>query len=244
MKKLIATALLCSAVSLCGCSSNQKTGSESGIDSNIIVVSDTSLAPTGDERIKYNASPEVSAPDGSISIEEAYKLLDSCGMEDLYLTESMSAYSKYYFNTVDYHGEKYYSFYPFITAEGKRLLVGTNVLVSCSGTVVLAKNWMGGYDTVTPASAQNDKPYTERYTDAAISPNEALAALAKNEKELGLKYDISEYVFEFDDRTADVNGKPCYRITPKLEYLDHIELLKPLYVSADKDAAIVKNDKG
>ena len=242
MKKLIATALLCAAVSLCGCSQKQDKPSESITDSNVIVVSDTSQTSLGNDRIKRSASPEVSAPDGSISIEQALRMLDSCGMEELYLSESMSTYKKYYFNTVDYLGEKYYSFYPYLEADGKMIYVGTNVLVSCNGTMVLAKNWMGGYEPVTQASAQNDKPYTERYPDAKISPNEALASLVKNEGKLGLEYSIPEYIFEFDDGTTDIDGKPCYRITPKLEYLDHIELLKPIYVSADKNAAIVKND--
>ena len=243
MKKMIVLALLCGTVFLCGCSAKQNTSSESSIDSNVIVVSDMSQEPLGDERIKRPASPEVSAPEGSISIDQACKLLDSCGMEDLYLSESMSTYKKYYFNTVDYLGEKYYSFYPYLEAGGKTVYVGTNVLVSCNGNVVLKKNWMSDYETVTQGAAQNDRPYTERYPDAKISPNEALAVLAENEKHLGLKFGISEYIFEFNDTTSEVNGKPCYRITPKLEYIDHIELLKPVYVSVGTEPAIEVNSK-
>ena len=76
MKKMIVLALLCGTVFLCGCSAKQNTSSESSIDSNVIVVSDMSQEPLGDERIKRPASPEVSAPEGSISIDQACKLLE------------------------------------------------------------------------------------------------------------------------------------------------------------------------
>ncbi len=245
MKKLITIALLCTAVSLCGCSSKQQKPSQNdGSDDNIIIVPDTSQAPMGNERIKRPASPEVSAPDGSISIEEAYKLLDGCRMEDMYLVESMSTYKKYYFNTVDYLGEKYYSFYPYLEVGGKRIFVGTNVLVSCNGSVVLAKNWVGSYDIVTQAASQNDKPYTEKYPDAKISPNEALTAFAEKESVLGLEYGIEEYIFESNDTTSDINGIPCYRIIPKIEYLDHIDILGNYYVSADSSKRIFQGVRG
>ncbi len=243
MKKLIVIFLAALTAAMCGCSQRNNTTSESS-DGDIIVVSDTSVKPLGDDRIKREHSPEVSAPSGSVSIEQACRLLDSCSMEQFYLSESMSKYKKYYFNTVDFNGEKYYSFYPYLEINGKKIYVGTNVIADCTGNFVLAKNWMGGYETVNTSTAINDRDYTERYPDAKISPNEALAVLTEKEKLLGLDSDISEYIFETDETLSEINGVPCYRITPKVEYLDHIELLSPYYVLADKSSSVMVGVKG
>lgn len=232
MKKAIFVTLLCCALALCGCAKKEKNNTAPD-DSNVIYVSDTSQKPLQNQLIERKASSEVSAPDGSISFEQACKMADTCGIEPFYIAQSMKDYKKYYFGTITYKGEQYYSIYPYLDINGKQIFLGTNVLVSCSGNAVLAQNWMGGYEAVDQNTADLDKDWNTRCPDASISPNEALKQLVEKESSLGLKHSISTYTFEVDPTLAEIDGLPCYVYTPKLEYTDHIELFSRFYVSAD-----------
>lgn len=236
-KKLLPVICLLACLSFCGCSNaksnNTSGGSSAGQDSNVIYINDVSQASMGNKTVQKPKDQPVSAPDGSITFEEACQRLDTCGKKDFYLPESMSAYRKYYFGTVDYQGELYYSIYPYYESNGKRLYAGTNCLVSLNGEVVRAQNWMGGYDLIDQNTAADDKDIKAMYPDAKITPNEALSVLAQKEKALGLERSIEDYVFETDERLIEVSGIPCYCFTPKLEYTDHIDLLKVYYVTSD-----------
>ena len=242
MKKEIIAALLCMSLALCGCTKNEKKPSQSQ-DDNIIIPSDTGPQSYGDDLINKNSRSDSSAPDGSISFEDACKKLDECPMSAFYLPQSMKDYKKYLFNIVNRSGEEYYSVYPYIEVSGKKIYVGTNALVNCKTGKVLTKNWMGGYEPVDTA-AEPDTDYTVRYPDAKISPNQALTLLAENKKRLDLEKDISEYVFEIDESIAEPNGTPCYKISPKLEYTDHIDILGSYYVSVEGKNNILVGKKG
>ena len=236
-KKLLAAVCVLACLSLVGCN-NGKTGSTSSgsspdQSSNTIYITDTSLPPMGDKVVEKPKETAVSAPEGSISFEQACAVLDTCGKQNFYLPESMNTYQKYYFATVDYQGEQYYSIYPYIEANGKRLYAGTNCLVSLNGEVVRAQNWMGSYDVIEQNTAEHDKDIQTMYPDAKMTPNQALTALAEKEKALGLSRPIGDYVFETDEKLIEVSGVPCYCFTPKLEYTDHIDLLKVYYVTSD-----------
>lgn len=241
MKKLLFITLLCCSLALCGCAKKDKDSKPATPDdSNVIYISDTSEKPLQYKLVEREESPEISAPDGSISFEQACSLLDSCGIENFYLCQSLKDYQKYYFGTIEYKNEMYYSIYPCLEIKGKKIFMGTNCLVSCSGSFVLAQNWMGGYEAVGQNTAALDKDWKTRCPDAKISPNEAAAALVEKEKLLGLEHDISVYTFETDPSLKDINGVPCYAFSPKLEYTDHIEILSTLYVSADGAGSVFK----
>ena len=109
---------------------------------------------------------------------------------------------------------------------------------------MLAQNWMGGYENIELNSADKDKDIQKMYPDAKITPNEALAVLAQKEMALGLKRPIEDYVFETDEKLIEANAIPCYCFTPKLEYTDHIDLLKVYYVTADGSNTIFASVTG
>lgn len=242
MKKILFITLLCCTLAVCGCAKKDSQNKPATPDdSNVIYISDTSEKPMKNKLVERGDSPEVSAPDGSISFEQACKLVDSCSIENFYLCQSLKDYQKYYFGTIEYKGEKYYSIYPCLEIKGKKIFMGTNCLVSCTGSFVLTQNWMGGYETVDQNTAVLDKDWKTRCPDAKVSPNEAITALVDKEKLLGLEHDISAYTFETDLNLKEINGIPCYAFTPKLEYTDHLELLGVLYVSADGTGCVYKS---
>lgn len=245
-KKLVMMSLLLS-LALCGCAKQDQSkpensgNSDSSVD---IIVPESSDVSMGDKLISRPESVEPSAPEGSIRLEEAEKMLDGYTMGSFYLTEPMSTYQKYYFGTVNYRGAAYYSFYPYLLIDGKRVLVGTNCLVSCNGKAVLAQNWMGGYDPAEKKTEGMDESYQKQYPDAKISPNEALAVLVKKSKVLSLEKDISDYVFELDESLKEAGSALCYCITPKLEYTDHITLVKSYFVTADGSNTVLVTEEG
>ncbi len=246
MKKKVLLLCLLTGLMLggCGTKNSQETSSATEDDSHIIYV-ETSAAPSHQNiLVEKPKNQTVSAPAESISFEQACALLDSCGKKDFYLPEGLKSYQKYYFGTVDYRGGTYYSIYPYLDVEGKRLYAGTNCLVSVDGTYVLAQNWMGGYERVEQKTAGTDKPVQEMYPEAKVSPNEALAVLAKKEKALGLEYSIEQYVFETDEKLVEAGGALCYCFTPKLEYTDHMDWLKVYYVTADGSETVLSSVTG
>ncbi len=240
MKKGIALLLLAALVSLCGCAANEKTessvyeGVEISADENgltYILRSDVSEMSQG-SRLEIKEKSDVSAPEDSISFQEACDLIDSCNMDMLYLPQKASDYEKLYFATVDEGGDPYYSIYNCIVVGNKKILVGTNCLVSCNGQNVYKKSWVGAFEEVTLHSSGADQTVKERYPDARITPNEALKVLAENEEGLRLEDDITQYVFEFDEKLVTAESIPCYKITPKIEYTNSVELKTAYYVSA------------
>ena len=243
VKKAVVAALLCVPLALCGCSS--KTNKDvTPDDSNVIYVSDTSVKPLQSDLVERSSVSDVKAPEGSISFEKACELIDTCGIEQFYVGQSLKDHKKANLGIIDYKGEKYYSIYPCVETNGKTILMGTHCLVSCNGSNVLTQNWMGGYETAQQGTAEMDKDWKIRCPDAVISPNDAISFLAAKEKGLGLEKGITEYVFEVDMTLTDINGLPCYTYTPKLEYTDHIELLGGIYVSADGKGHVFKNVPG
>ena len=246
MKKKIMLACLLTSLLLCGCGAKSDKQPSVNEDSNhVILVSDNDYVTSmGDKVVEKPKDQKVSAPADSISFEQACTLLDGCEKKDFYLPESLKNYQKYYFGTVEYNGSQYYSIYPYIEANGKHIYAGTNCLVAVSGEYVLAQNWMGGYENIELNSADKDKDIQKMYPDAKITPNKALAVLAQKEKALGLKRPIEDYVFETDEKLIEANGIPCYCFTPKLEYTDHIDLLKVYYVTADGSNTIFASVTG
>ena len=242
--------LLALLLTLCisGCAAQNSTtpssAPTSGNDSTVLPASSQAEASFGDKLVSRAQDTAPSAPENSITFEEACRLFDSCSMATFYLTEPVSNYEKYYFGTVDYQGEKYYSIYPYLTVSGKKLYVGTNCLVACDGSRILAENWMGGYELAEPNTNTLDRDYHEFYPDAKISPNQALSVLVKKEDVLGLEKPLSDYLFEIDESPVEVAGVPCYCIVPKLEYTDHTDMLKNIYVTSDGKNVLFSGVKG
>ncbi len=245
MKKIILVSALILSLSFCGCSAegdnSEKTESsasqgaevsadESGITYTIRDVShDTS---TGDRIVISDDQDDISAPDDSISFKDACDIIDSCNMEELYLPQSAKDYKKLYCSTVKYQGKDYYSIYNYLEVKGQKIPVGTNCLVACDGSEILKKDWVGGYDPVKKNTAKNDKSIEDKYPDAKITPNEAITDAAEKGEKLGLEYEVSSYVFEADDTLTEINGVACYKLTPKTEYTNSIELHTAIYVNA------------
>ena len=162
-------------------------------------------------------------------------------MKETYLPESMKNYKKMYFGTIDYMSEKYYSVYPYIEAANKKIFVGTNCLVSCDGSLALKKTWIGDYSELTE-SADNDKSLDELYPGAKVTPNDILKVMAEKEKSLSLEYDITKYIFEISSQLVDIEGKKCYKIMPKLEYMDSVTILQSFYGTIDGSNEIWQAD--
>ena len=254
-RKNVKGALMISCVMLsvmlsAGCAGNgsESSVSEAAGENSPSASSAESTASSGEQSqkeavIEKKSAGEPSAPDGSMSFEDACKLLDKCGMEELYLPQSAKDYEKLYFATIDYEGEKFYSIYTYINADGKKIFVGTNYIVSIDGEFVGKKHWFGDFSVVGSTSAI-DKQLSELYPDTKITPNEALALLAKNEKSLKFDRPIEDYIFEVNPELRDVNGVTCYRVTPKLEYIGHIVLEQNIYIASDGSGGIyrLKND--
>ena len=191
--------------------------------------------------INRNQNKTVSAPEESISFKEACEMLDKMSMKETYLPQSMKDYKKLYFGTIDYVSEKYYSVYPYIEAANKKIFVGTNCLVSCDGSDILKKTWIGDYAEVT-SSADTDKSLEELYPGAKVTPNEILTVLAEHEKSLSLEHDISKYIFEVADKLVDIDGKKCYKIMPKIEFMDGIRICQSFYGTVDGSNEIWQAD--
>lgn len=221
--------LAAAVLMLCGCSGNNNDGEKNN------------SSETGGELIEHKSKEVPSSVKGGISFEEACSILDKYSSKEFYLPQAVKEYKKYYFGTIDYMGDKYYSIYPYIEAANKKIFMGTNCLVSCDGQLVLKKAWTGDYAEVTKKFSE-DKSSDEIYPDAKASANDAVASFAEKEKNLKLDNDITKYVFEVGDRLYDRNGIKCYKISPKLEYMDHIEILQAYYVAADGSGEVYKAD--
>lgn len=198
-----------------------------------------SQAPENDLIIPKKSAGDPSEPKESISYENAIRLIDQCAKDELYLPQPAADYEKLYFGTIDYEGDKYYSVYFYINAGSKKVFVGSNCLVACSGDFVANKHWFGDY-SVVGGKASSDKTVKEEYPQAKITPNEALVMMAENEKYLGLDHDFSDYIFEVNPELSQVSGTYCYRVTPKLEFYDRIDLQQNLYVAADGSKAVYR----
>ena len=244
MKKIVFISILSASLLLCGCSQNGDN-SEMPVESSYAQIYEDSDGNLVYEDSKYEIvegslierngdEDEPSAPEGSISFEEAVEILDSCSFEELYLPQSVSDYEKYYFGTVTHNDLLYYSIDPYVEADGKKIFVGTNCLVACDGSKVLMKTWASDYMSVEIGSAENDKSLSELYGDCEATPNDAIASLAKfSESQLGLEHSLSSYTFEVDTKIHDIKGIECYQATPKLNYTNLMSMTAPYYISAD-----------
>lgn len=219
-------------IMLCGCSGNIESNAENNKGDG---------SEFGNQLIERNKNSAPSAAEGSISFEDACSILDEFSGKELYLPQDTKDYKKYYFGTIDYMGDKYYSVYPYIEVAGKKIFMGTNCLVSCDGQTVLKKSLTGDYAQVSKSSSE-DITVQEKYAEAKTAPNEAVAILAENEEKLKLDNDITKYIFEVSEKLYERNGKKCYKISPKLEYMDHIEVLQAYYVAADGSKEAYKID--
>ncbi len=251
-KKLMFVSALAVLMIFCACSDNES--SESAVDESSsaqiyetsdgkLIYGDNSSEVSQGILIERNGSEkEVSAPDGSITFDEAEKLLNTCNFEALYLPQSVKEYKKYYFDTVTYNNSLYYSIDLYIELKGKKIFVGTNCLVACDGSSVLAKNWTSDYTSVKTNSSSSDSSLTELYGNTEITPNDALKVLASfSESQLGLKYSFSNYTFEVYTKLYDIKDVECYKIIPKLNYNNSLSVLSPYYITSDGSNKVIVN---
>lgn len=254
MKKiLLFIAILSISVMMCACSEQENTetipenstAQFSQTDSNTLVYeAEKNEASQGTLIERDGSEKQVSAPEGSISIDEAIEILDSCNYEDLYLPESVSSYEKYYFDTVTYNGSEYYSIDFCLESNGKRIFVGTNCIVACDGSQVLKKTWASDYLSVKPNTSDNDKDVKEVFGDVKSTPNDAFRLLLSlGETKLGLDHNLSIYTFEADSEIHEIKSIKCYEITPKLNYNNSISMLSPYYVTVDGSNRVFIKDE-
>lgn len=190
--------------------------------------------------VQKNENKTVSSPTDSISFEKACEFLDKCGMTELELPQSAKDFQKYYFGTVDYLGKSYYSVYFYTEKGDKKIFVGNNVLISCDGTFALIKNLFGQYEALTENGYVTDVDYRELYPDAKTTPVEALQSLA--DKNLQTDYPLSKLVFDFGTELTEIQGVPCYEVTPKVEFSDSMTMLQKIYITADGSNQALKRD--
>ncbi len=240
MMKKILTAVLTAmlAVAVCGCEG--KIPNPDADEDNISYVESSQNEEKEVSVISRDKVQTVSAPSDSISFDKACELIDRCSMDELELPQSAKDFRKYYFATVDYYGKPYYSVYFYTETKDTKVFVGTNILVACDGGVILKKKWTGNYEKVQTDTAENEKTLKELYPDAKIAPAEALQALVG--KNLKLEYDLSKYVFEFSDGTAEIQGMVCFAVMPKLELSNSIQLSGKLYINTDGSGSVWKAD--
>ncbi len=254
MKKILTVVLLTSLLMLCACSNNENTADkeQAAGDYTLSMGSDGTLHyQFGEESARESSSDSVikrtddkiepSAPEKSISYEEACQKIDACSAAALNLPMSASEYQKYYLSTVQEGDRDYYSVYLYLDNDRDRLYVGSNLLVACDGSGIKIKTWTSDYldvDTKT-TRAVDDKPYTEVYAGAKISPNEALLQLAKKGDKLGLERNLRDYTFEVNPKIATVDNTEYYKIAPKLEYKNSISIQSPYYVALSGNGTVL-----
>lgn len=246
MKKIFLALLTVSlGVCICGCGQvDESVPDTDDGDDGFKVTYNSQVQSSAEPKtpmIERNQTGDVSAPEGSISFEEACEILDKCSMQELSLPQSVKDYKKYYFATVDYDGKKYYSIYPYVEKNNKKVFVGANCLVSCSGSEVLVKDWLGHYEDAEIGNASYDKELNELYPNAKATPNEAVLSLTEK-KDLGLEYDLSKYTFEFLEETKDIQGINCFVITPKIEFEGEIKLSSKMYLNTDGSGKVYRTD--
>lgn len=254
MKKLLFISILSCFVLMYGCTQNENnpTASEDlpGVSvyqtsDGTIVYENSKLTIIEGSLIERDINPkEVSSPSDSITFEKAAALLNSCNFEDLYLPQSTKDYEKYYFDTVTYNNELFYSVDLYLNSDNKKIFVGTNCLVACDGSKVLKKTWSSDYISVELNSSSSDKVIDEIYPNVKITPNDALIAFSSfGEKKLGLENDFSSYTFEIDTKIYDIKSIKCYQLTPKLYYNNQTKMLPSYYITVDGSNRVFINDK-
>ena len=252
MKRVILT--ICSTavvLALCGCVSGKNNNSEvSGEDVSVIADEDKvtyqlsgsdEFSEVGGKVIERdNREAEVSAPEGSISLEKAKETVDTCAFEQFYLPSATADYKKYYYGTVDFNGKDYYSMCFYTEKNSVRMYVGTDFYVSCDGKEVLRCDWSGNPTEAEIGGNSTDKTFEQLYKGAEITPNDALFVLNNIEAaKLGLTEKLSSYTFEIDTKLSTKRGIKCYCITPKLKYENGTKLFNTIYVTADKTDRIL-----
>ena len=240
MKKIIA--LLClNVLLLCACSNNGSNDRSAETGSSIPAVeykasSTEAVQKQGDKLRRPEKEPQISAPKGSIDFSEACKLIDNTDKDSLNLLQSASEYKKYYNETVKYLDTDWYSVYLYLEENENRIFTGSNILVSCDGKRICRKTITSDYRELTGdrKSANDDKPYTELFPDAKLSPNDALLLVAKKDiKSLGLSGRLSDYLFNVSDTVTEFDSAVCYQIIPVAEYEDSQERFSSIYVNID-----------
>ncbi len=246
MKKILAVSLM-AVLLMCGCENSDDAGhfdntSDSQSEISITESNTPSEQSSSSEKISVSRSEEkkISAPEKSISFEEACQLLDSCSPNDLYLPQSAKDFEKYYDGTVTDNGKDYYSVYLYTESKNGNIFVGTNYLISCDGKKIKKKMWTNEYSSV--AFSSSDTKNTEQvYGKTAVSPKEALKILGdKGSDVLRLDNDISIYTFEFDNKLKSIDSFECYKIIPKLDNGDAVEFGTPYYVNTDGSGEVYR----
>ena len=252
MKKRILA--LCSAaliLAFCGCSTGGANDADSGSDRVSVkadedkvtyqIDTEQEFSEVGGKVVERTADePEVSAPDGSITLEQAKKIVDSCAFEQFYLPSAVADYKKYYYGTVELNDKSYYSMCFYAEKNSVRMFAGTDFYVSCDGEEVLRCDWSGNLTDAEPGGNSKDKSEEELYKNAKISAVDALFLLNNVEAEkIGLTEKLNSYTFEIDAGLSEKRGIKCYCITPKLKYENGTKLGKSIYVAADGTDAIL-----
>lgn len=237
--KLIIISLLSALILSAGCTPNykseEKTDQKSGSEAsgNVIIVHPSDPVSNDNIRIKRKEVSDIPVPEEGISFDEAVDILYTCSREEMYLPENANTYKAYCTGIVNHNNNDYYSVYLYTDTGTEKITVGTPYLVSCNGKTVRKKTWTGEYTKLKKGGSESDKPLSERFPGAKITPNEALKMIAEKKDSLKLDEPVSEYIFEMNEKLYEANGLMCYNFTPKLEYTDHTNFLGGFFVSID-----------
>ena len=195
------------------------------------------------EVLHRSADEATELPDGSISLQQAKDILDTCSFEQFYLPCSMSSFEKYYEGTEKIGSTEYLVFSIYAEKNGARIFVGTHALVSTDGKTVLKENWAGTHDSAVTDSTSEDKTEEQLFPEAKVSPGEAIFAICSKDKEkLGLENELIDYTFEIDTKLHTIKSVPCYKLTPKLYYTKSVQMAAPIYVSSDGNGNVIITD--
>ena len=253
-RKISAIAAAAVLLTACGCSSGDKTGEIRNEEVSMYVTSDGEIVydfGTEEEFEEFSGDPEsrggtkeVTAPTGSISIEQAEKIVDDCSFKSFYLPGKTAEYKKYCHEIINEDETSWYHMYFYLEKNGVRLYTGTDFRVSCDGKSVTKRDWTGSYQEVKTGSASGDPTQQELFPGAKTSPEDAVFAICNvDAKRLGLTESLQTYLFETDDKLCSKKSIDCYKITPKLIYPNGIKMCSPIYIAADGTDRILMTDQ-
>lgn len=185
---------------------------------------------------------EVSAPENSITFEEAVNLLKSCKATDLYLPDNPSGYEAFYVKTENVYETPCYFIDLFSNVNGTPVFVGVPYAVSCDGKSVFVKTITGDFSEIEPSEQETPDDYTKIYPNAKFAPNDAIKAIEKlTPEQIGIENELANYYLRFDKDLLTVTDDSCYRISVTSYTNGGVQMPSFLFVSASS-GTIYKTD--
>lgn len=185
---------------------------------------------------------EVSAPENSITFEEAVTLLKSCKATELYLPDNPLCYEAFYVKTENIYETPCYFIDLFLNVNGTPIFVGVPYAVSCDGKNVFVKTITGDFYEVEISAQETLEDYIKIYPNAKFAPNDAIKSIEKlTPEQIGIENELTNYYLRFDKDLITVTDDLCYRISVTAYTNDGVQMPAFLFVSASS-GTIYKTD--